>query len=102
MLPYIGGGIALIAGAGATIFFLDATRARRDANAHYTSDPAFADDRSRFKLERGLGFGFTGLGALGVGLAVYGWLHHGARRDAPEVGIGVTAGGAVLTFAGRL
>ena len=101
VLPYIGLGVALIGGAGTTIFFLDARRARADANARYVSDPAFATDRSRFRVERTVGYVFTGVGAIGVGLALYGWLRHD-REPGVQVGVGAIDGGGLLSIGGAL
>ena len=101
ILPYVGSGIALIGAAGATVFFLDARRAHRDADAHYPSDPVFATDRARFVVERAAGWSFAGVGALGVGLLVYAWLAH-PDRDPVRVGVGPTTGGALVTVGGAL
>lgn len=106
ILPYVGGGVTLIGGVGAAIFWLDAKRARADANARYPSDPAYAKDRSRFKVERGLGYAFSGVAALGLGLALYGWLksdepEHTARHR-PQLGIDPADGGAVITLGGAM
>lgn len=101
IVPYLGTGIALIGAAGATIFFLDARRAHRDADAHYPTDPVFATDRSRFGVERAAGVAFVGVGAVGVGLVLHGWLAHRAR-DGVQASIAPIAGGALVTVGGAL
>ena len=102
ILPYVGSGVALIGAAGATIFLLDARRARLTADAHYPTDPAFGTDRARFRVERALGLTLAGVGAIGVGVMIYAWLRHDAARDVPRVGLGIAAGGALVTFGGPL
>ncbi len=98
VLPYLGGGIALTGAAGAALFYSDAKRARRDADAHYPTDPAFATDRRRFEVERAAAVAFTSVAAVGLGLAIYAWL----RSDAPRVGVAVTHDAALVTFGGTL
>ena len=102
ILPYVSAGVALIGAAGSTIFFLDARRARRTADTHYPTDPAFAADRAHFRVERALGFTLAGVGAVGLGVLVYAWLRHDPARDRPRVGIGIGASGALVTFGGAL
>jgi hypothetical protein len=100
-VPYLGGGIALTGAAGATLFFLDAKRARRDADAHYRTDPAFATDRRRFVVERDTAVAFASLTAIGLGLLVYHWLGSAPQRE-PRVGVGIAPDGALVTFGGTL
>jgi len=101
ILPYVGGGIALIGAAGATVFFLEARRAHAAADGRYPTDPAFATDRSRFRVERALGCGFTAVGALGAALLVHAWLSP-PRAPALRVGVGPTDGGALVVVGGAL